>query len=161
VTESELAALYEAFAGMVQRRCMQILHDPAEAQDAMQETFMRALRARGSFRGEAAPLAWLYSIAHRHCLDRLRKRRRMQTDPLTLESAASVTGELETSDIVRRLLGLFDRTTQLIVVHYYFDELDQSEIAQQLQCSRRTVINKLNAFRERARRVIASWGARS
>jgi RNA polymerase sigma-70 factor (ECF subfamily) len=48
--------------------------DGPDAEDALQETFLTAWRAAGTFRGEAGARAWLLTIA-RHALSRLRRRR--------------------------------------------------------------------------------------
>lgn len=50
------------------------LGDPHLAEDAAQDTFLKAYRALPTFRGEAAVRTWLLSICHRTCLDRHRRR---------------------------------------------------------------------------------------
>jgi RNA polymerase sigma-70 factor (ECF subfamily) len=49
-----------------QRRLMRLLsrivHDPAEAEDVVQETFIKAYRALRHFRGDSAFYTWLYRI---------------------------------------------------------------------------------------------------
>src|SRR5262245_46765636 len=49
--------------------CRGILGHPDDAEDAVQETFLRALRALSGFRGDAAFRTWLFRIAVRICLD--------------------------------------------------------------------------------------------
>ena len=51
------------------------LNDDGAAEEAVQDTFMKAHRALGQFRGESALRTWLVSICHRACLDRLRRKR--------------------------------------------------------------------------------------
>lgn len=53
----------------------QYLGSPEEADDITQETFIRAYRNRGSFRGDAKVETWLTRIAMNLCLDALRKRK--------------------------------------------------------------------------------------
>lgn len=50
------------------------LGDPHTAEDATQDTFLKAYRSLGSFRGDAAVRTWLLTICHRTCLDRHRQR---------------------------------------------------------------------------------------
>lgn len=59
----------------VWRLARSILRDDFEAEEAVQDTFLKAHRALASFRGEAAFRTWLLAICHRTCLDRLRLRR--------------------------------------------------------------------------------------
>jgi RNA polymerase sigma-70 factor (ECF subfamily) len=52
------------------------LVDPATAEDLAQETFLRALAALPSWRGEAPVRLWLLSVCRRVCADEIRRRRR-------------------------------------------------------------------------------------
>ena len=56
------------YAGMVYRHCLHMLSRPEEAEDAAQESMLRAFRAYDGYRGEGTA-TWLYRIAHNTCLD--------------------------------------------------------------------------------------------
>jgi RNA polymerase sigma-70 factor (ECF subfamily) len=71
------------FAGLAERHrrelhvhCYRLLASYDEAEDAVQETFLRAWRARDSVEGDALARAWLYRIATNVCLDLIRARSR-------------------------------------------------------------------------------------
>jgi len=69
----------------------------ALAEDLLQQTFLKLHRSRGVYIRGANPRPWIYAIAHRTCLDELRKRKRrlfMLTDDGTLprEPRATITG---------------------------------------------------------------------
>jgi RNA polymerase sigma-70 factor (ECF subfamily) len=75
-----------AFAGLTERyrrelhvHCYRMLASFEEAEDAVQETFLRAWRARDSFDGGALFRAWLYRIATNVCLDAIRHKSRRLT----------------------------------------------------------------------------------
>jgi RNA polymerase sigma-70 factor (ECF subfamily) len=55
---------------------LNLLGDVAQAEDAVQETFLKAYRGAETFRGQAAYSTWLYRILMNTCLDARRKRRR-------------------------------------------------------------------------------------
>jgi RNA polymerase sigma-70 factor (ECF subfamily) len=76
--ESAFADLVERHRGELQVHCYRMLGSLEEAQDLVQETFLRAWRGRRSFTsgGPAALRAWLYRIATNACLDVLRRRPR-------------------------------------------------------------------------------------
>ena len=56
--------------------------DPDEAADALQDALIAAFRRADSYRGDAAVTTWLHRIVVNACLDRLRRRRVRQADPL-------------------------------------------------------------------------------
>lgn len=55
-----------------------LLGDRDQMDDVLQEVYIKAFRARGSFRGESSTATWLYRIAYNACLDELRKAGRWQ-----------------------------------------------------------------------------------
>jgi RNA polymerase sigma-70 factor (ECF subfamily) len=61
---------------MLYRTARSILKDDAEAQDALQEVYLRVFRAIADFRGEAKLSAWLFRIVVNEALQRLRERAR-------------------------------------------------------------------------------------
>jgi RNA polymerase sigma-70 factor, ECF subfamily len=58
------------------RLARSLLGDDFEAEDAVQDSLVKAYRSMASFRGEAAFRTWLLAICHRTCLDRLRLKER-------------------------------------------------------------------------------------
>jgi len=68
-----------------------IVTDDAEAEDVVQETYVRAFAALGTFRGEASLLTWLTRIAINEARERLRRRKR-QTVPLDQVDLAQANG---------------------------------------------------------------------
>ncbi|MBR0557153.1 sigma-70 family RNA polymerase sigma factor [Ciceribacter sp. L1K23] len=85
----------DAFAGLYRETgpklfavCIRMLRDRAEAEDALQEVFVRIWQRADTFAGtSASPMAWLCSIARHYCIDRLRVVRRPAS---TIEEAADL-----------------------------------------------------------------------
>ena len=69
----------------------------SEADDAVQETMLRAWRARAGFDGRSTVRAWLYRIAANTCLDLLRGRERRGRLGLRLQASAEVSAVLASS----------------------------------------------------------------
>ena len=76
MTERDFAALTEGHRRELHVHCYRMLASFDEAEDAVQETFLRAWRNRESFEGERLFRAWLYRIATNVCLDMIRSRSR-------------------------------------------------------------------------------------
>lgn len=78
----DLSAAIDAHRHDVVLLCYRFLGSIAEAEEAAQETALRAWRGRAAFRGEASVRTWLHRIATRVCLDLLRRKsgRRLPPD---------------------------------------------------------------------------------
>jgi RNA polymerase sigma-70 factor (TIGR02960 family) len=87
LTERDLAALSERHRRELHVHCYRMLASFEEAEDAVQETLLRAWRARATFGGGSNARAWLYRIATNACLDALKRRGRR---PQTVESFGEV-----------------------------------------------------------------------
>jgi RNA polymerase sigma-70 factor, ECF subfamily len=87
--ESEFAALFERHRRELQVQCYRMLGSLEDSEDLVQETFLRAWRARASFSpgGPSSFRAWLYRIATNACLDVLRSKPRRILPP-QVEGAA-------------------------------------------------------------------------
>jgi RNA polymerase sigma-70 factor (TIGR02960 family) len=75
VIETEFATLTERHRHELHVHCYRMLGNFQEAEDHVQETFLRAWRGRASFKGELFR-AWLYKIATNTCLDTLKRTKR-------------------------------------------------------------------------------------
>jgi len=64
---SDFAAIYREHSRAIYYLALRLLGDPARAEDAAHDVFLRAFRKFGEFRGEAAVRTWLYRIAINHC----------------------------------------------------------------------------------------------
>src|SRR5262245_48629532 len=71
----DLSLAIDAYRNDVVLLCYRFLGSLAEAEEAAQETAIKAWRGRASFRGEASTRTWLHRIATRVCIDQLRQRR--------------------------------------------------------------------------------------
>ena len=82
--ETDFAALTEQYRREIQVHCYRMTGSYDEAEDLVQETFLRAWRARDGFQGRASARTWLYRIATNACLDLLRRtaRRPQRYEPV-------------------------------------------------------------------------------
>jgi len=138
---------------------MRILRNEEEARDAVQEVFARAIHSWDSWEGDANRLTWLSRIATNHCLNVIRnsKGRREKLAQRKAErpgtgSGPGDQGEVELFDIVRAVMEDMDEDLRRLAVLYYFDEMTQAEIADEVGLSVPTVRKRLRVFIDRARR---------
>lgn len=105
-----LAAFVRASQAEVWRLCAH-LTDRDAADDVTQDTYMRALGALGSFRGDSSARTWLLSIAHRACADHVRKlqRRRLLLGALHDRRPSAVAPTLDGVVELDLLLATLDR----------------------------------------------------
>ena len=73
---AELEGALEQYRSELVGYCYRMLGSPFEAEDAVQEAFLRAWRGLHRFEGRAALKSWLYKIATNVCLDMLGGRER-------------------------------------------------------------------------------------
>jgi RNA polymerase sigma-70 factor (ECF subfamily) len=156
MTPDEVADLYRRTGAQVLRRCRLLLRDAAEAEDVLQEVFVRVLKYGTSIQDEQVPLSWLYRTAERCCFDRLRRRTR---EPIAEEgSLAQLPAPpeglpAEDGELIRRFFYHLPPKLMRVALFQYVDGLTQDRIAGETGWSRRTVGKKLNWLRKRARRL--------
>jgi RNA polymerase sigma factor (sigma-70 family) len=104
--ERAFAAIFSRYHQPLYRFCMAIVGNPEDAQDVLQNTMIKVLRALPGEEREIELKPWLYRIAHNEAIDLLRRRR--ETRPLDAEQAAPGYGLAEdaaTRERLRRLLA--------------------------------------------------------
>ena len=151
-----LAELYEKHAAAVYGRCRYLLSDDAEARDALQDVFVKALQALPEFRQAASPSTWILRIATHHCLNLIRARKSVWREQLRILGAErrQETEPPERRELVRVLLAAAPAEAQEVAVLYFVDELTQAEIAQELSRSLPTVRKRLREFLTAARAAL-------
>jgi RNA polymerase sigma factor (sigma-70 family) len=83
----DVGALFEEDAARILTFAHRLLGNRADAEDVVQETFLKAYRQASGFDGRSKPSTWLFAIARNACLDRLRGRRPRSFDSLELLTA--------------------------------------------------------------------------
>ena len=151
-----LQELYEKQAPAVYGRCRYLLRDEVEARDALQDVFVKALRALPEFRQAASPSTWILRIATHHCLNVMRTRKARWRDQLNALQAQRrhETEPPDRRELVRALLSAAPQEAQEVAVLYFVDELTQAEIAREMGRSLPTVRKRLREFLSRARAAL-------
>ena len=87
---AEFARLVDAYSQRVYHAALKILDSPQDAEDVLQETFIKAMRALPNFQGRSSLSTWLYRIAVNEALMLLRKRK---PEALSMDVPAEDEGE--------------------------------------------------------------------
>lgn len=133
--------------------------DEAAAEDVVQDTFLEAVRAAASFRGEAAVTTWMCAIARRRLLRHYEAERRQDAARRGLEIVRT-TGVgpgpeiVEERDEVVRALGRIPPLHRQVLVLKYLDGRPVAEIASELGRTRVQVQSLLQRARDNLRRQL-------
>lgn len=148
--------LVEVYQTPVYNLCFRMLGDPYEAEDAAQETFMRAFNSMRQYDGQRSFVTWLLSIAAHYCIDQIRKRR-MQIFSLDeadyLEPPDTGPGPeqaLSLDEDQRKVRGLLEQLSpqdRAAVVMYYWYDFSYDEIASALSLTLSAVKSRLHRAR--------------
>lgn len=136
--------------------CCMLLRDHAAAEDAMQETFLKAYRGLEAFRGEASEKTWLTSIALNVCRD-MRKsawfrhmERRVTPEELPIPAPAQDEEALALGQAIAKLPEKY-RTSVLL---YYYQDMTLQECAILLKTTPSNISKRLARAREMLRRQL-------
>ena len=138
------------------RTCYMYLRDQEQAKDAVQETFFKAYRNLGTFRGESAEKTWLMKIAVNTCHDMRKTAWSLHMDrrvtPEMLPEASVPFEEFEEGLIVE-VMNLPLRLREVVLL-YYYQNMDTNEIAETLGIARSSVSGRLQRARKKLRDVL-------
>jgi RNA polymerase sigma-70 factor, ECF subfamily len=145
----------EHYEGKVFRLCRAILRNPAEAEDAAQESLIRIWKALPRFDRRAALSTWIYAITRNRCLTAIERRRDLQSlSDTTVELEADAASAVVSKDpddplaLLRELAEALPERYRRVLILFYYEERSVSEVAVLLGIPEGTV--KTNLYRARA-----------
>jgi RNA polymerase sigma-70 factor, ECF subfamily len=162
----------EAFTKLVEEHqthvynlCYRMLGEPEVAEDAAQESFLRAYQNLQRYDRNRPFATWLLSIAAHYCIDRLRRRKlsmfsldEENDDGVTFEIADPASPNPEAESVKREerdrlhiLLKDLDATDRAAIILRYWNDYSEIEIAESLNLTVSAVKSRLH----RARRALA------
>lgn len=128
------------------RLCYIYLKDVFLAEDAVQETFLKAYRKLHLFQGESSPRTWLIRIAINVCKDVLRKawfRHFRNTLPMDSMPNSYPEGDFEIKSALVAAIADLPKVNKEAVYLYHYEGFTQSEIADLLHVSIPTIHRRL------------------
>lgn len=150
---SRLVILYEK---EMLKLCYVYLRDINLAQDALQESFLKAYRHFGSYRGEASERTWLTSIVINTCKDFRRsawfRNRRISVSPDSLPLSVPPPDELHL-DLMNAILALPVKNREVVLLKYQHG-LNNQEIAEVLHLSPMAVSKRMRQAYSRLKNLM-------
>ena len=131
----------------------------ADAEDAAQETFLRALACIDQLRSTVAMSAWIRHIARNVCIDMIRRRKVRHsscTDVQSIAESTDTAGLLERDQcehVMRLVHALPDPLREIVLLHYY-EDMTYDQMAEWLDVARSTVNDRLSKAREMLKQQI-------
>jgi RNA polymerase sigma factor (sigma-70 family) len=152
--------LYRKYAGKVYGKCLSILRNDEQAQDAMQDIFMRILLNLATFNEKSTFSTWLYSVTYNHCIDLIRKRKKEQTlfSDEEVERAPDVAADdipdeyMLAMDVkhLQTVLDELDEDDRLILLMKYQDDMSIKDIADVLRKTESAIKMKIKRAKHKA-----------
>lgn len=148
--------LVEMYQRPVFNLCYRMLGDAGDAEDAAQETFLRAYKSIRDYDNSRPFPTWLMSIAAHYCIDQIRKKR---MSLISIEEMAGVEipdgipgpeaslSRVEEQRRIRYLLGTLDPVDRAAVVMYYWYDFSYEEIGTALSLTVSAVKSRLHRAR--------------
>ena len=141
------------------RTCYLILRDKNLAEDAVQDTFVKAWKTLDSYRGEASEKTWLMRIAVNCCRDMRRGRWFLHTDRrISMDDLPepAVPFDLPDDTITNAILSLSDGLRKVIILRYY-QGFSIQETAEIMNLSKRTIHYRLEKAHKALKNSLEDW----
>lgn len=151
--ESEaVRLLFERYHTRVYRVCLHYTGNAEDARDIAQETFVRAFRGIGQFRGDSALATWLTRIAMNLCLNLRRDKKtaanlldqrvdhiRTNMPPVVPKGPEEQLDRRETAERLRQLISRLPRRERMAFVLKFYNDMKIREISAAMEISEGTV----------------------
>ena len=151
--------------------CISFLKNEANAQDIMQETYITAFLKIQTLDKTAQFRSWLNRIAVNKCKDYLKGKGEIQLSDEILENKAVqdeltipeeyITNQSKRGCILSLMQEALTDVQYQTVIMYYFNEMSVSEIAEFFECSKGTVLSRLNYSRAKMKKAITDYEKKS
>ena len=162
-THGDLRAVVDRHADAVYRVALSIVHDPALADDVVQETMIKAWRRSPVAPGEEIPRNWLLKVARNTAISLLRVRREdlhgpdtMPEGPGPASTTRTVEGRVQLDELWETMTRL-DEDARILIVLKEVDDLSYEEIAATLDLPVSTVKTRLFRARKALKNAMKEW----
>lgn len=157
--EVEIARMMREYGAYILRLCFVSLGDRGLAEEAAQDTFVKAYRGWASFQEDSSEKTWLSAIAVNTCKD-MRRRNwfKVRSRHVSLEDVPEPSVPFDERDdtLVKAVMLLPHRYREAIVLHYY-QGLPVSDVAAILKLKTTGVYARLRRGQQMLKPVLEGW----
>ena len=144
---------------------LRMTKNPHDAQDLVQEAFIKVYQQLGKYDNTGSFSSWLYRVAINHCMDEFRKKRykmkQVEIDEGTVVNADHpevIFLKKEKSRQLERLIATLPEDERMIILLRYVNELSYQEISELVDAPLSTVRNKLHRAKKKMRETVKREG---
>lgn len=157
--------LYEKYSKAMYNLAVRMVNDLDEAEDVLQESFIKAFRNLKSFKGDSTFGAWLKRIVINQSLNHLRKRRQLQavaddfsedieSETQQEDEQLSISEELLEVEKIRKAIHQLPDGFRVVFTLYLLEGYDHQEIADILEISVSTSKSQYNRAKKKLRQLL-------
>ncbi len=147
-------ALYRLYGARMKSLAFHILGDRADAEDAVQETFLKLYRGLDGFAGQSSFSTWVYRILINTCKDQQRRAQRARPAILPSDLRAPAGADPPLRIALERAVAALDERRRMVFVMFEVEGMRHSEIAAILDISDNASRSLLFEARQDLRRML-------
>ena len=156
--DRRFSCLVDQYQESLLRMCCLYLCDRSQAEDAVQETFLKVYRTLDKFRGESSEKTWIMRIAMHVCYDMnhtgwFRHTNRHLTPEMMADQAAEDPPDENDKELAAAVMKLPAKLREAILL-YYYQGMNVNEIAETLKLSHSSVSGRLIRGREKLKTML-------
>jgi RNA polymerase sigma-70 factor (ECF subfamily) len=141
--------IFEQYKNLVYKTAYLLLDNPHEAEDALQEIFVKVYRSLDKYQpSKSAFSTWLYRITVNHCLNQRRKQllvpNTLQKSRFSSQPLRILEDQYADEQAIQQALNHLSGKLRTVIVLRYYHELAYADIAQILEIPLGTVQSRLN-----------------
>ena len=144
---------------------LRMTKNPHDAQDLVQEAFIKVYQQLGKYEAKGSFSSWLYRVAINHCMDEFRKKRyKIAQVAINEEQVVNpnhpevIFLKKEKSRQLERLIATLPEDERMIILLRYVNELSYDEISELIEVPLSTVRNKLHRAKKKMRDTVKREG---
>jgi len=159
--------LIDKYKRMVYSISIQILKQEEEAEEVVQDTFVKAIRKINDFKGTGKFSTWLYKIAYYEALGRLRKKKipvvsldesfEQVHSEMDLSDGFELLAEADRQTCIKNAISQLSEEEQVLITLYYFEEMSHPEMEEITGINKNLIKIKIHRARKKLLSTITDY----